>query len=434
MSVPASIATMPAKMGKYELRREIGRGSMGIVYEALDPYIGRSVAVKVAIADALKSPESSERFRKMFFNEAHTAGLLRHPNILDIFDAGVDQDKCYIVMELIESAETLRTYCRPDNLLPLNQVAEILFLCAKALDYAHRQGVIHRDIKPSNILLTRAMDVKIADFSISHINRMDLSYTLPLGFVGSPRYMSPEHIQEDLISSRSDLFSLGIVGYELLTGRHPFGAESFSRLMYRVINEAPTPLSEYRPDLPPAIERILFKLLEKMPERRYSTGIDLALDLSLAFSHLQRPQEDISARERFESLKTVPFFRGFTDGEIWEIIRASIWQEAPQGGVIVREGQIEDALYLIRVGEANVTKQGQVLQRLKAGDCFGEMGFLHKIRRSATVTAETPLSLMKINATLLEQVAPACQLRFYKVFTGVLIERLVATNERLVKS
>ncbi|MGH8597662.1 MAG: serine/threonine protein kinase, partial [Gammaproteobacteria bacterium] len=265
---------MLTKLGKYEVVREIGRGSMGIVYQAYDPYIDRQVAVKVAMADALKERDSGERFRKMFFNEAHTAGMLRHPNILDIFDAGVDEDKCYIVMELIEDGDTLRSYCRADNLLPLNQVAELLFRCAKALDYAHRQGVIHRDIKPSNILLTQDMDVKIADFSIAHINRTDMSQTMPMGFVGSPRYMSPEQIQEDMITYQTDLFSLGIVAYELLTGQHPFGGESFSNLIHRVINEDPTPLSIFRAELPPIIERIINKSLEKSPERRYRMGLD----------------------------------------------------------------------------------------------------------------------------------------------------------------
>ena len=423
----------PQKMGKYELRREVGRGSMGVVYEAFDPYIGRLVAVKVAIADALRQPDSGERFRKMFFNEAHTAGMLRHPNILDIFDAGVDREKCYIVMELIEGADTLKSYCRADNLLPLNQVAEILFRCAKALDYAHRQGVIHRDIKPSNLLLTRNLEVKIADFSIAHINRTDLSTTMPLGFVGSPRYMSPEQIQEDLITSQTDLFSLGVVAYELLTGKHPFGAESFSRLIHRVVNEEPTPLASHRPDLPPVVQRFVQKALEKQPERRYRSGLDMASDLSMAFSHLQRPQEDIPAREKFEYIKGLHFFRGFTDAEMWEIVRASVWMEVAQGDAVVVEGQLDDALYLITAGEATVTKATKVLHHLVPGDCFGEMAFLRKVNRSATVTAETPLSLMKLNSSLMEQVAPACQLRFYRIFSGVLIDRLIAANDNLVQ-
>ena len=426
-------APPPTKLGKYEIQREIGRGSMGVVYSALDPYIGRPVAVKVAIADALKDRDAGQRFRKMFFNEAHTAGMLRHPNILDIFDAGVDDDKCYIVMELIENGDTLRSYCRSDNLLPVHQVAEIVFHCAKALDYAHRQGVIHRDIKPSNILLTREMDVKLADFSIAHINRADLSQTMPMGFVGSPRYMSPEQIQEDTISGQTDLFSLGIVAYEMLTGHHPFGGESFSSLIHRVINEDPTPMSQFRPDLPPILERIIHRALEKVPDRRYRMGIDLASDLSMAFTHLERPQEDIPAREKFELVKGLDFFRGFPDTDIWEIIRASVWQEADAGDVIVQEGDIDDAFFIITAGQVEVSKQGTLLHTLGAGDCFGEMSYLTKIRRTASVTAAAPLSLMKVNPTLIEQVTTDCQLRFCKVFLRVLTDRLTRTTERFVR-
>jgi len=439
MSAPAPEAiTMndtqkpPSKLGKYEIIREIGRGSMGVVYSAFDPYIDRPVAVKVAIADALRDRDAGERFRRMFFNEAHTAGMLRHPNILDIFDAGVDDDKCYIVMELIEDGDTLRTYCRSDNLLPVNEVAEILFRCAKALDYAHRQGVIHRDIKPSNILLTQDMDVKIADFSIAHINRTDMSQTMPMGFVGSPRYMSPEQVQEDMISSQTDLFSLGIVAYEMLTGHHPFGGETFSSLIHRVINEEPTPMSRFRHDLPPILERIVGRALEKMPDRRYRMGIDLASDLSMTFTHLERPQEDIPAREKFELVKRLDFFRGFPDTEIWEIIRASVWQEADTGEVLVLEGDIDDSFFIITAGQADVSKKGTFLYSLGPGDCFGEMGYLTKIRRTASVTAAGPLSVMKVNSTLIEQVTADCQLRFYKVFVRVLIERLSRTTERVV--
>jgi len=426
-------ASPPQKLGKYEIHHEIGRGSMGVVYAAFDPYVGRPVAVKVAMADALRSGDAGERFRRMFFNEAHTAGMLRHPNILDIFDAGLDGDKCYIVMELIENGDTLRSYCRSENLLPVHQVAEIMFRCAKALDYAHRQGVIHRDIKPSNILLTQDMDVKIADFSIAHINRADMSQTMPMGFVGSPRYMSPEQIQEDTISGQTDLFSLGIVAYEMLTGHHPFGGETFSNLIHRVINEDPTPMRQFRPDLPPMLERIVHRALEKMPERRYRMGIDLASDLSMAFTHLERPQEDIPAREKFELIKCLDFFRGFPDTDLWEIIRASVWLEADTDEVLVHEGGIDDAFFIITAGSVEVSKEGVFLYNLRAGDCFGEMSYLNKIPRTATVTATGPLSLMKINPTLIEQVSLDCQLRFYKIFLRVLTERLSRTTERVVR-
>ncbi|MGE0860351.1 MAG: protein kinase [Gammaproteobacteria bacterium] len=424
----------PKKLGKYDIQEEIGRGSMGIVYRAFDPYINRDVAVKVAMAEALRDKDSGDRFRKMFFNEAHTAGMLRHPNILDIFDAGVDGESCYIVMELVAGGGTLRPYCRTDKLLPLNQAAEIVFKCAKALDYAHRQGVIHRDIKPSNILLTADMDVKIADFSIAHAVRQDTTATMPLGFVGSPRYMSPEQVHEDVITNQTDLFSLGIVTYELVTGHHPFGGTSFSALVHRIVNEDPTPLSTYRHDVPDVLERIIQRALEKNPLRRYRMGLDMAIDLSMAFSHLERPQEEISVNAKFEACKRLEFFRGFPDTDIWEIIRAGVWLELDVDEQAVREGDVDDSFFILVGGDVNVTKQGHHVNKLHAGDCFGEMGYLNRIKRTATVTADGPVLLLKINSTLMEQVTVDCQLRFYKVFLKVLTERLSRTTEMMVKA
>lgn len=422
----------PEKLGKYEIEEEIGRGSMGVVYRAYDPYIDRAVAVKVALAEALRDKDTGERFRKMFFNEAHTAGLLRHPNILDIFDAGVDDDLCYIVMELVADGGTIRPYCRPDRLFPLNDAAEIIFKCAKALDYAHRQGVIHRDIKPSNILLTHDRDVKIADFSIAHAARADMSQTMPMGFVGSPRYMSPEQVHEDEITTQTDIFSLGIVAYELVTGHHPFGGETFSSLVHKIVNEEPAPMQNFRSDVPEILENIIRRALEKTVARRYRMGLDFASDLSMAFTHLERPQEDVPIREQFERVKMLEFFRGFPDSEIWEIIRASVWVETEPDEVIINEGEVEDSFYIVTNGAVTVTKQEQHLGVLGEGDCFGEMGYLSRIKRTATVTACGQVSLMKVNATLVEQVSTDCQLRFSKVFLNTLIDRLAKTTAQVV--
>ncbi len=425
--------TVPEKLGKYEVKSEIARGSMGVVFLGYDPFIDRPVALKVALAESLKNTESGERYRKMFFNEAHTAGMLRHPQILDIFDAGVEGDTCYIVMELVPGGGTLRSFTKPDTLLPINDAVEVIFVCAKALDYAHRQGVIHRDIKPSNILVTEDMELKIADFSIAHINRADTSQTMPMGFVGSPRYMSPEQVQEEYITTQTDLFSLGIVMYEMLTGKHPFGGESFSRLMHRVINEPHVPMSEYRADIPPILEKFVTRALEKDPAKRYKMGIDMASDLATAFGHLERPQEDISIKEKFTYVKELDFFRGFPDSEIWEIIRASVWQEYDAGDEIISEGDIEDSFYIVTEGNVSVKKGEKVMGELKRGDCFGEMGYLNKIKRTASIVALGRVALMKVNSTLIEQVSRDCQLRFCKVFLRVLIDRLSVTTELAAK-
>lgn len=424
----------PKKLGKYDVTGQIDRGSMGIVYLGHDPYIDRPVALKVALTDSLKDPDSGERYRKMFFNEAHTAGMLTHPNIINIFDAGVDQETCYIVMEYIEGGETLRKYCTPENLLPIEKVVEIIFKCAKALDYAHRQGVVHRDIKPSNILVTRDHDVKIGDFSIAQLNKPDITETQPIGMMGSPRYMSPEQLREDEVTSQTDLFSLGIVMYELLTGKHPFSADNFSRLVAKILNEEPLPVSEVRTDIPKALEQVVMKAMQKDIKNRYSMGLDLATELSKAFESLEGPEENISEQEQFNSIKQLEFFEGFPDAELWEIIRASTWQDYANGDEIIVEGELDDCFYIIVQGEVSVEKNDKSIRKLGTGDCFGEMGYLTKTKRTATIRSAGDTSILKINSTVISQVSLNCQVRFLKVFLRTLIHRLSATTERVTQA
>jgi serine/threonine protein kinase len=425
---------IPSRLGKYSILREVSRGSMGTVFLGHDPYIDRAVAIKVAHPEQLRDEESGERYRKMFFNEAHMAGRLMHPNIVSIFDAGVDEDFCYIVMEYVEGGRTLKPYCRPDNLLPLAKVVEIAFKCARALDYAHRQGVIHRDIKPTNLLVTADMDVKIADFSIAHITRLDITGTMPLGLVGSPRYMSPEQVCEDYVTHQTDLFSLGVVVFELLTGRHPFVADSFSRLVQRIVNDPPPRLSELRRGVTPELERIVGKALAKDRAQRYQMGGELAADLARAFNTmLELPQENISEQEKFAAAQGLEFFQGFPDAELWEIVRAGTWHEFRGGDEIIVEGDIDDSFFILARGEVAVLKGGRELRKLLAGDCFGEMGYLAKARRTATIRAHGPTTLLKLNSAVIGQASMNCQLRFLKVFLRTLIQRLSLTTEQVTR-
>ncbi|NKB38641.1 MAG: protein kinase [Gammaproteobacteria bacterium] len=419
---------IPEKIGKYEITRQVGKGSMGVVYQSYDPFIGKDVAIKVALVESLRDRESGEQYRKMFFNEAHTAGLLKHPNIVEIIDAGAEGEDCYIVMELVEAGNTLKSYCTPDNLLPVETVIEIIFKCAKALDYAHRQGVVHRDIKPTNILITEDLDIKIADFSIAHVVTSDTTHTMPMGFVGSPRYMSPEQVQEDSITNQTDLFSLGIVMYELLTGKHPFIADSFSRLIHVIINEKPPPMRTYRADLPEILEKIVYHALQKSRDKRYKMGLNMAADLSLSFDYLEKPEKDIDAEEKLNIVQSLDFFSDFSEAEIWEIIRACAWQEFEPGTEIIVEGDIDDSFYIITTGSVEVFKTNQVIGLLQKGDCFGEMGYLAKTERSATIIAQNYVQLMKINSTLIDQISVECQLRFSRVFLKTLVKRLSDTT------
>lgn len=420
------------QLGKYEVVEEISRGSMGIVYLGHDPFVDRPVALKVALSEELADEESGERYRRMFFNEAHTAGRLTHPNIVGIYDAGVDEDTCYIVMEYVPGGRTLKDYTRPGSLLPMEKVVEVMFKCARALDYAHKQGVVHRDIKPTNILITPELDVKIADFSIAHIAKLDATETLPMGMVGSPRYMSPEQINEDYVTHQSDLFSLGVVMFEMLTGRHPFQADNFSRLIQKILSEAPPPLTALRSEIPAGLEHIVERSLAKDVADRYGSALELAADLNSAFDTLlSEPQDEIVEQERFNRIKGTTFFAGFPDAELWEILHGGHWQEYEAGNEIIVEGDIDDSFYIIVAGRVSVVKAGRSLRTLQAGDCFGEMGYLTKTRRTASIIAREDTALIKLNSTVVGQVSMDCQVRFLKVFLRTLIYRLSATTEAM---
>lgn len=417
------------RLGKYELIDIIGRGSMGTVYLAHDPYINRHVAIKVLIASQLDDDEG-KRYRKLFFNEAQTAGSLKHPNILAIYDAGIEGDTYYLVTELIEGSKTLKAHCRKQNLLRVEAAVEIVFKCAKALDYAHKQGITHRDIKPSNILLTADNDVKIADFSVAFRACTESTVTKATAFVGSPRYMSPEQINEEPITPQADLFSLGVLMYEMLTGEHPFAADTFPKLINKIANELPPSLRELRPEIPPAVEQITLRALQKDKRDRYRSGLDLAHDLSVLYKHLNQPEVDISAKEKFLILRDLEFFTEFSHSELWEIVNGGLWQELGASAGVITEGEIEDCFYVLVNGEVLVKNGDSLIRKLQKGDCFGEMGYLSKEKRTASIVADGPISLIGINSTSIQRLSTECQLRFYKVFLRTLIKRLSLTAKK----
>ena len=205
-------------------------------------------------------------------------GMLQHPNILPIYDAGEENGHCYIVTEHVHGARTLAAYCRPDNLLRIDDVVEIMFKCAKALHYAHSRGVIHRDIKPSNIMLTQDSDVRIIDFGIALVADSDISRIE--GIAGSPSYMSPEQVQSLELTNRSDLYSLGAVMYELLTGSRPFRAGNLQKLLHQIVYATPPPIHTLRKDVPEELETVVAQAMQKDPEKRCKSGLDFAAELT----------------------------------------------------------------------------------------------------------------------------------------------------------
>ena len=272
------------KIGKYELIKELGRGATSVVYLAKDPFANREVAIKVVQSDMLGNKEYGKRFRKLFLSEASLAGKLSHPHIAAIYDAAADDDESYIVMEYV-SGGTLEPHARVDNLLPVSKVLEVVFKACKALDHAHRRGVIHRDIKPANILLSGGTDIKISDFGTALHAAAE---TTQLSGVGSPAYMSPEQCQDKPLTLQTDIFSLGVVMYQLLTGSLPFKANNNYSVVFQIINIDPPPPSVFRPEIPNSVDLVVRRALYKPLDKRYQSWEEFSQDLVRCFAEVGR--------------------------------------------------------------------------------------------------------------------------------------------------
>ena len=417
---------VPEKIGKYVIINKIGKGSTGMVYLSHDPYYRRDVAIKVydieEDADAARASVS----RKMFFNEAHMVGMLQHPNIMPIYDAGEEDGKYYVVTEHIQGARTLAAYCRPNNLLRVDDVVEIIYKCAKALHYSHGRGVIHRDIKPSNVMLTIDNDVRIIDFGIAIVSDSEVSRIE--GIAGSPSYMSPEQVQSEELTPRSDLYSLGAVMYELLTGFRSFRADTLSKLLHQIVYATPPPIHTYRDDLSTELEDVVATTMQKDPDKRPSSGAAMAAELTRVYQDLRQKSGSLDNQEHFDVLRSLTFFHEFSHAEIWEVLRASDWHEYKDGEDIVREGEIDDRFYIIVTGSVNVQANGNLIGSLSNGDCFGETSYVRGAKRQASIQADGAVTILRVSSTLMEQASSACQLRFNKVFLRALITRLQGTT------
>lgn len=261
-------------IGRYQVVATLGQGAMGTVYKAVDPLIERTVAIKTINLNLSK--EERARFEERFYREAKSAGRLNHSNIVTIYDVGETDDIAYIAMEYLDG-ESLREMLDSGVVLPVDMIGTIAARIADALNYAHENQVVHRDIKPANIMITPGRDVKIMDFGIAQIpagSRTQLGTVL-----GSPQYMAPEQVAGGTTDGRTDIFALGVVLYEMLTGTLPFNGDNLSAIMYKVLNEDPAPPSTLNPRVPPFFDRIVSRALAKRPRDRYQTAGAFARDL-----------------------------------------------------------------------------------------------------------------------------------------------------------
>lgn len=424
---------MPEYIGKYRVIREIGKGATATVYLCECADYPEPVAVKlVDFGDKAKDQGKwSRRMRKLFLTEAAVAAKLDHPNIIRIFDAQVEENRAYLVMEFIDG-KPLDQYCTVEAMLPLSRAVSIVFKCCMALDFAFRQGVVHRDIKPANILIGSGDTVKVTDFglALNIAKESEKDSTFIMG-VGSPAYMSPEQIKGYPLNQKTDLYSLGVVLFHLLTGRLPFRAKHPAQLIYKIINADPPSASLLNPEVPDAMDKVIRKALEKDLYSRYRNGAEFAKDLSAVRFKILDDKYVPPDTTRFSILRKMAFFIEFDDVEIWEVLRFSSWRKIPENYALMREGENDNKFGIIIDGTVQVSIGGRKVVELGAGEVVGEMTYLDPSnpRRAATVLSLTPMVYLEVSPAALALATDECLEHFRDRLISTVVQRLVKANQ-----
>jgi serine/threonine protein kinase len=427
-----SSVDLSLQVGKYDIQKLLGKGATGTVYLARDTFTGKEVALKTIEPEVFRDPEFGTVYRTQLLNEASLAGKLRHPHIVAILDAVVGEDSGHIAMELVTGGD-LSAHVKPETLLPIADVLQIGFKCCGALEYAAREGIVHRDIKPANLMIASGTDVKIADFGAAILKKSQIVQTAQMG---SPYYMSPEQLEGKDLSFHSDMYSLGVVLYELLTGRKPFIAENLPALIDKIIKLPPLAPSEARPELPKELDRVVLRALAKSPAQRYPSWQEFALALSKVSQAVQpRGSSIIADSEKYVVLKSVPMLALLSDAELWELARAGRWARVDKARAIVREKERGTSFFFLARGEAKVTLGGRLLNMVGAGEFFGEMAYIAGGEaRHATVESHTEALLAEFQPAALEKMSLGAQLQLTRALVRNVSERLALANTRIARA
>lgn len=431
------MSDIPQKIGKYRIIKEVGRGATAIVYLAENPHYPEPVAVKhVRFKDKGKDEAKwNRRLLKLLKAEESVAKRLDHPNIIRIFEAVIHQEEAYVVMEYFPGT-ALDVFCSYEKLLPVHRVIGIVFKCCMALDHAYRQGVVHRDIKPANIMIDEKDNVKITDFGLAlNVNKkIDTDSTFIMG-VGSPAYMSPEQIKSYPLNQKTDLYSLGVVLFHLLTGRLPFRATNPAQLIYKIINADPPSVRQLCPDLPEAMDKVIRKALEKDLYSRYRNGAEFAKDLSAVRYKIVDDKLKVPDTSRFAMLRKQKLFTEFDDVELWEVLRMSSWRAVEARTTLFREQDADQRFGLLLEGEVELSSGGRRVARLGAGEVFGELAWMDGIdhRHMLTVVSVEPTTYLEVNPAALSLATDEVQELFRKTLSTVIARRMGETARQLAK-
>jgi len=363
-------------------------------------------------------------------NEIRLSGQLKHPFIVDTYEAGLIEGGGYIVMEYL-SGGTLKPFIQPDKLLPIERVVEILFKVCKALEYVYSFGILHRDIKPGNILLNQNGDIKVSDFGSCYQSNGEETQVLD---VGTFDYVPPEQFKNASPNVQFDIYATGLMAYQLLTGHVPYTGKTSESLIYQKLYVDPPPLSEWRKDIPPRLSDVILRAIARDPVQRYGEWKAFSDDLEGALSTSRNYKEIINDSSKYASLSKLDFFREFDQRELWETIQVSTRILYKPGETIVSEGEAGTSIYVIIVGEADVFKEGAKINRMKPGSCFGEIAYLDKATqiRTASVVASTMLVALCIDGERLRKSSDGLQARFSCAFLRAMLDKIAQSDSRYI--
>jgi serine/threonine protein kinase len=418
------------EIGKYAIVRELAAGATSKVYLALDTFNNQHVALKLIDPESLRDKHMARAQKKLLQIEASLVGKLQHPHIVQMLDAVLTDEFNYIVMEYVDGG-TLEQYTEPGWLLQFPVVADHMFKCCKALEYAYAMGVIHRDIKPANIMLHNG-EVKISDLGAAQIE--DADSTQVVG-IGSPYYMSPEQITGEGVSFRSDIYSLGVTMYQLLTGRLPFEATNHASLIYQIVGGDLAPTRRLRPEVPEALDAIVMRAIQRDPAKRYQSWSEFARDLWSFLNNSGKGTPAVSDAEKFDALRATGFFSAFSDITLWEMLPYTKWRKMPPGASILQEGDVGNAFFILTEGVAKVTRGGKILDFLHKGDCFGEIRRLPESHytRTTGIEAGTDCVVFEIVPDEIKSASLECRYQFSEACLLFLLRRLDTADKRISK-
>lgn len=419
------------KLGRYDIVSKIGEGGMGIVYKALDPVLERNVALKVGKVTTGKTRQENDEDIRRCIREARLAAQFIHPNIAILYDAGVGNGVFYMAIEYVEG-EGLDAHTNEGGLLPRITVLETIFTICHALEYIHEKGYIHLDIKPSNIMRTHMGEMKLMDFGIARVLKGGAD--AGTGDAGSFHYMSPEQADgKKALTRQSDIYSLGVVMYELLTGNRPFTGDNILQLLYRMTHEGPKPIDRWIPDISPELVQIVERSLSVDPEHRYKSAKEFADALLPVIKGKDTITLDREEKKKTASLKKLLFFKHFEYAELGEVIKISTWSVHKENTCIIDADDNDSSIYFIVRGRASI-HMGGVKKAFLAGDCLGDSAILYDMPKQASVMTDTTSVVMKINAKLLNQAEDSLQLKFVREFYKVKLRQLVESNLKLIQA